>query len=201
MTSSDYSVAPWGLAAAGYVSRFLSLYQNPPAPSAVMQAVSGTLLSGLNALDARIYLKAINGGGNGFDNETVRALIAKGRDVVAWEFREDTHNWAHRFRRIYNLFMGLYGSARVALPDIRNRLVYVVVRAEEARTTGSNQFTHMMSASLSRHVANPWEYKMEDVLADKNKKDERKLAGFICQKAYVIYKDEIDKYVLFNKWR
>ena len=201
MTSNDYRSAPWGLSAAAYASGFLPLFQNPLAASAVMQSVSGTLLSGLNALDARIYLRAINGGGNGFSNETVRALIAKGRDVVAWEFREDTHSWAHRFRRIYNLFMGLTGAARVPVKDIRDKLVYVVVRSEDSRPTSEDDFLRVMSASLSRRVADPWEYDIDDVLADKNKKDERKLTGFICRKAYVIYKDEIDKYVRFNKWR
>lgn len=201
MTSNDYSSAPWGLATAGCANGFLPLYQNPPAVPAVMQSVSGTLLSGLNALDARMYLRTLNGGGNGLNNETVRALIAKGHDVVAWEFREDTHSWAHRFRRIYNLFMGFYASAHVAVKEIRDKLVYVVVRPEDERPTLEEHLPHMMSASLSRRVANPWEYDMEDVLDDKNKKDERKLTGFICRKAYVIYKSEIDKYVRFSKWR
>lgn len=201
MTRSEYSSAPWGLAAAGYASCFLSLYQSSPTCPAVMRTVAGTLLGGLNALDARLYLRTINGGWNGFSNETVRALIAKGRDIVAWEFREDTHSWAHRFRRIYNLFMGFYDSAHVAVKEIRDKLVYVVVRPEDERPTLDEHLPHMMSASLSRRVANPWEYDMEDVLDDKNKKDERKLTGFICRKAYVIYKSEIDKYVRFSKWR
>ena len=201
MTSGDYNSAPWGLAAPRCARSFLSLYQNPPALPVVMQSVSGTLLRGLNALDARIYLRTINSGGNGFGNETVRALIAKGHDVVAWEFREDTHSWAHRFRRIYNLFMGLTGAVHVAVREIRDKLVYVVVRSEDSRPTSEDDFLRVMSASLSRRVADPWEYDIDDVLSDKNKKDERKLTGFICRKAYVIYKDEIDKYVQFNKWR
>ena len=201
MTTKDLKSAPWGIGALPLV-RFPALYSQALVSATISQVIANSRLNSIKCIDANRFLRQMSPLRLGIHTETLRAIISKGGTVFAWEFRLDTENWTHRFRRIYNLVLGLLDAGGIHIKELRQSLVYVVVKEYSNCDSGSRmEYVNELNTSLSRLVSAPWEYDVEDVLSDKRKKDERKLTGFICRKCYIIYESEIDDFITYNQWR
>lgn len=201
MTTDDYDNAPWQLGRVDSRTTFAQCYASPPANADVASQVAASMLGTLGCIDGNDYLKSILPNAHPYHIETVRALYSQHGDCTAVEFRKDTENRPHRYRRIYNLFLGLVQSGLATFRDIRDNLVYVVVLDSVSRPSGiSLDGVAALSAHFDRLVATPrWEYRFEDIPL--HSRDERRLSGFLCRKAYLLYKDEIDSFVQSKGWR
>ncbi len=201
MTINDLNSAPWGIGGMPLVD-FPVLYSRTLTSTLIGQTIANSKLNSIKCIDAQQFLRQLSPSNLEIHTETLRALISKKGDVFAWEFRDDTENWTHRFRRIYNFALGLLDASGVSIDELRKKLVYVVVKDSSSVDSDSTmESVDELNTSLSRLVRDPWEYDVEDVLSDKRKRDERKLTGFICRKCYIIYECEIDAFITHNQWR
>ena len=201
MTTEDYNNAPWQLGEVASRTTFAQCYASPSANVDVASQVAASKLGALGCMDGNDYLKKLLPNAHPYHIETVRALYFHNGDCTALEFRNDTENWPHRYRRIYNLFLGLLQSGCATFCDIRDNLVYVVVLNSASRPTGASlDSVAALSAHFDRLVTSErWEYRFEDIPL--HSRDERRLSGFLCRKAYLLYKDEIDSFVQRKGWR
>jgi len=201
MTTEDYNNAPWQLGKEASRTTFAQCYASPPASLDVASQVASSMLGALGCIDGNEYLRNLQPNAHPYHIETVRALYSQHGNCTALEFRKDTENWPHRYRRIYNLFLGLVQSGLATLRDIRDKLVYVVVLdSVSSSTSDSVDGAAALSAHFARLVTTErWEYRFEDLPL--HSKDERRLSGFLCRKAYLLYKDEVDSFVQSKGWR
>ena len=179
MTKDDFENAPWGL-----------------------ETASRTMFDDVPCVDGCSWVSAIcPPGTSGYFTETVPTVHSRATGVFALEDRSKTSSWAHRYRRIYNLFLALVQHKGLSMSELREKLFYVVLQPE--RTAEGSSFSSDLielsdglstvaeGASGSSAVEDVWEFEPTDHEVNKREEDERRLSGFLCKKAYLIYPHEM----------
>lgn len=191
MTEADFTRNEWRLGAA-YRTSYASAYTGASVPRVVSQIFYDSDIGRAECVDAKQWMKDVNSAGSKASRDTVKTLHANDTGVIALELRDDVRNAARRIRHIYNLFFTLADKIGASFSEIRNRLVYAVILEDSNRPGNSSApETDALSDGLLRLARDTWEYDISEIQGFNNKNDERRLTGLICQKAYLLYKNEV----------
>lgn len=199
MTTLDFSSAPYGLSNPILVSKFNTL----------VKPINSSLAL-IDCVDASKYLKMLIPSTHIFHTLTIPAIHSNQTGVFAVEFYDKTSNSVCRIRRFYNLVIGMCQSGQCKINDLRHGFFYLQIRASGARDgskfqqQGDDDPVGVMAGVLDRLVGDSsWEYEPKDYLHRKKSKvpDEYRLSGLICEKAYVLFDDEVKTFVESKAWR
>ena len=198
MTSIDINSAPYGLSNPILVSRF----------STLVKPINSSLAP-IDCVDASKYLKMLIPSAHVFHTLTIPAIHSNKTGVFAVEFYDRTTNTMNRIRRFYNLVIGMCQSGQCKINDLRHSFFYLQIRASGARNgskfqqLGDDDPVGVMAGVLDRLVDDSWEYEPEDYLHRKKNQvpDEYRLTGLICEKAYILFDDEVQTFVERKAWR
>lgn len=199
MTSSDFSTAPYGLSGQMLASTFGALV-----------AQSHVSLANIPCVKASEYLKGLMPSAHQFHCETVPAIHSNSAGVYAVESYCSTVNQVHRLRRFYNLVIGMCQSGQCRVGALRHGFFYLQIR--ESGSRDASKFTRLedaeptavMAGVLDRLVDDAWEYDLReysDINRKKRAPKEYRLSGLICEKAYVLFEDEVSGFVAKKGWR
>ena len=197
MTALDFSSAPYELSSQGIDNKFGSLV-----------TPINRFLASIACIDASKYLKTLIPSAHVFHLLTVHALHSNRFGVCAVEFHDENTNLLCRFRKIYNLVIGMCQSGLCKINNLRHGFFYLQIMASGARDSskymqlGDEDPVGVMAGVLDRLVGDSWEYVPEDYLKRKKKApDEYHLTGLICEKAYVLFDDEVQVFMEKKGWR
>lgn len=199
MTANDFSAAPYGLSSTMLAATFGSLVTQ-----------SHASLANITCINAPEYLKGLAPSAHSFHRETLPAIHSNNAGVYAVESYGATSNQVHRLRRFYNLVLGLCQSGQCRVGALRHGFFYLQIRESGSRDASKfarledAEPTAVMAGVLDRLVDDAWEYDLReysDINRKKNAPDEYHLSGLICEKAYVLFDDEVDDFVAKKGWR
>ncbi len=199
MTPNDFSAAPYGLSNPILASTFGAL-----------GVQSHAALATISCINASGYLKGLVPSAHQFHRETVPAIHSNSAGVYAVESYCSTVNQIHRLRRFYNLVIGMCQTGQCRVGALRHGFFYLQIRESGSRDAGkfarseTLDPTSFMAGSLDRLVEDAWEYDLREYSDIKRKKrapQEYRLSGLICEKAYVLFDDEVAAFVAKNGWR
>ena len=188
MTTDDFRMAAWRLNEGPRTT-----YGDAYASSPVAELVASGDCANVACVDAQKWLKAVCIGDTPAQYETVRTVHRNDRGVVALEFRFDASSFSSRYRRIYNMVVGLCRHQVATIDEIRKVLDYVVVLkdADKRHSTVSEE-TIGLSAGLYNTQRERWEFDVEDIRH--GGEDERRLTGLVCRKAYQLFSSELNDF-------
>lgn len=164
-------------------------------------------LASIACIDAKKYLVGIASSKQSFHTDTVPAIHAAPSGTFAVEFRGSNTSGIWWLRRIYNLVLGMWQSGTCQMDELRHGFLYLQIRKAGARDQskydqlGDADPVGGMSGMLDRLVDDPWEY--DPKYYEDHKKylpSEYCLTGLVCEKAYVLFDDEVEKFVGAKKW-
>lgn len=199
MTANDYSSAPYGLSTPGLSSTFGALVTQ-----------SHASLGNIACVSAPKYLKGLIPTGHVFHKETIPVIHSNASGVFAVDRYDSNDSGMRRLRRFYNLVIGMCQSGQCCVGALRHGFFYLQIRGAGSRDASKfarledAEPTDVMAGVLDRLVDGAWEYDLREY-SDINKKkrapEEYHLSGLICEKAYVIFDDEVDDFVDKKGWR
>ena len=197
MTSTDYINAKYGLS-------------NPVLASTFDRLISSINvgLGSIGCIDASSYLKGILPTANQFHTETVPAIHSSQVGIFAVECHDGNGSLLRRFRRFYNLVIGMCQSSQCSIDALRKGFFYVQIRPSGSRDgskfaqLGDVDPVGVMAGVLDRLVLDAWEYDPAEYgRRFKRVPAEYHLTGLICEKAYVLFDNEVSDFVSAKAWR
>ena len=197
MNDRDFSSAPYGLSNPMLASTFGAL---------VVQ--SHASLAHIRCVNVAEYLKGLASSTHPFHRETIPVIHSSSTGIYAVEFYDSTTNRMHRLRRFYNLVIGMCQSGQCRVDTLRHAFFYLQIRGSSSRNVSKfarledSEPTSFMAGSLDRLVDNAWEYDPSEYVRHKKRApDEYHLTGLICEKAYILFDDEVADFVAKKVWR
>ena len=197
MTANDFSSAPYRMSNPTLVSTFGALVSQ-----------SHASLANIACVNAQEYLKDLVPFAHAFHTETIPAIHSNQADIFAVEYYDGNGNLMHRLRRFYNLVIGMCQSYQCSISALRNGFFYVQIRPSGSRD--SSKFAQLgdadpigvMAGVLDRLVLDAWEYDSSEYgRRYKKAPAEYHLTGLICEKAYVLFDNEVSAFVSAKAWR
>ena len=197
MTAADYRNAKYGLSNPALASTF----------GRIIPSIN-VGLGLIDCIDASSYLKGILPTAHQFHTETIPAIHSCQSGIFAVEYHDGNGNLMRRFRRFYNLVIGMCQSGQCAIATFRNDFFYVQIRPSGSRAgskfaqLGDADPIGVMAGVLDRLVLDAWEYDPAEYRRRfKKAPAEYHLTGLICKKAYVLFDDEVSAFVSAKEWR
>lgn len=199
MTGNDYSSAPYGLSRQGLATTF-----------GAVVAQSHASLLGVSCINAIKYLNGLIPDAHSFHKETIPAIHSNSSGVFAVDRYDSNDNRMRRLRRFYNLVIGMCQSGQCRIGALRHGFFYLQIRGAGSRDASKFarledvEPTAVMAGVLDRLVDDAWEYDLReysDINRKKKAPDEYHLSGLICEKAYVLFDDEVDDFMAKKGWR
>ena len=181
-----------------------------PTTFGAIVAQSHASLAGVSCIHATAYLNGLIPDAHPFHKETIPAIHSNSSGVFAVDCYDCNDTGVRRLRRLYNLVIGMCQSGQCCFNDLRNGFFYLQIRGAGSRDVSKfsrlqdAEPTAVMAGVLDRLVDDAWEYNLRDY-SDINRKKrapkEYRLSGLICEKAYVLFDDEVSAFVAKKGWR